>query len=82
MGELLPATVEESRTSGSVRGSLNATFVVLIPKESKLVSFSDFIPIDLCNFLYKVILKIISLRIKDKLASCISKEKFVFLRID
>jgi hypothetical protein len=80
MGNDLLDVVEESRTSGKVSGSLNATFVALIPKDSKPVSFNDYMPISLCNFVYKVISKIIASRLKDKLALCISEEQFGFLK--
>jgi hypothetical protein len=55
LGKDLLAAIEESRTTGSVSGSLNAIFVALILKESKLVSFNNFRPIELCIFFYKVI---------------------------
>ena len=47
---------------------------------SKPENFNDFRPIALCNFVYKVISKIIASRIKDKLASSISFEQFGFLK--
>lgn len=72
--------VEESRISGKVSGALNATFVALIPKEAKPVSFTAYRSIALCNFVYKVISKIIATRIKNKLALCISEEQFGFLK--
>jgi hypothetical protein len=80
MGNDLLGAIEESRISGKVIGSLNATFVALIPKDSKPASFNDFRPIALCNFVYKVILKIIANRLKGKLASGISSEQFGFLK--
>jgi len=80
MGSDLLVVVEESRLTNRVYGSLNATFVALILKESKPVSFNDFRHIALCNFAYKVISKIIASRLKEKLASCISEEQFGFLK--
>jgi hypothetical protein len=80
MGEDLLRAVEESRCSGHILGALNATFFTLIPKVRKPESFHDFRPISLCNFVYKVISKVISSRLKDKLASCISSEQFGFLK--
>jgi hypothetical protein len=80
MGNDLLGAIEESRISGKFFRSLNATFVALIPKDSKPTSFNDFIPISLCNFVYKVISKIISNRLKGKMASGISSEKFSFLK--
>jgi hypothetical protein len=80
MGEDLHKVVEESRSTGHIPGALNATFFALIPKVSKPDTFNDFRPISLCNFVYKVISKIIASRIKDKLASSISFEQFGFLK--
>jgi hypothetical protein len=80
MGEDLHKAIEESRCKGFIPGALNATFFALIPKVSKPNSFHDFRPISLCNFVYKVISKIIASRMKDKLASCISFEQFGFLK--
>jgi hypothetical protein len=80
MGEDLVDVVEESRNTGFIPGVLNSTFYDVIPKINKPEHFSDFRPISLCNFGYKVISKIIASRIKDKLAKCISIEWFGFLK--
>jgi hypothetical protein len=72
--------VEESRLTGVILGSLNSTFFTLIPKVSKPDTFNDFRPIALCNFVYKVISKVIATRIKDTLAKFISTEQFGFLK--
>jgi hypothetical protein len=80
MGEDLLNAVEESRNTGFIPGVLNSTFYAVIPKINKPEHFSDFRPISLCNFGYKVISKIIASRIKDKLAKCISIEWFGFLK--
>jgi hypothetical protein len=62
MGSDLLVVVEESSLTSRFSGSLNVTFVALILKESKPVSFNDFRHIALCNFAYKVISKIIASR--------------------
>jgi hypothetical protein len=72
--------VEDTRTSGKIVGSINSTFIVLIPKESNPLSFSDFRPISLCNLIYKLISKVISNRIKPLLERSLSAEQLGFLR--
>ena len=78
-GDLLPV-VESSRVSRRVDNSLNSTFISLIPKEEKPLSFADFRPISLCNLVYKLISKIAALRLKPFLDKSISPEQFGFLR--
>jgi hypothetical protein len=39
----------------------------------------DFRPISLCNMTYKIMMKIIALRIKPSLAEMVTKEQFAFL---
>jgi hypothetical protein len=80
LGEDLHKAVEESRCSGFIPGTLNATFFALIPKVNKPENFHDFRPIALCNFVYKVIYKIIATRMKTNLAAYISHEQFGFLK--
>jgi len=72
--------VEQSRLSGFISGGLNSTFIALIPKISKATSFDDFRPISLCNFLYKIVSKVIAERIKPWLSRIISPEQFGFLK--
>ena len=42
MGEEMLSMVELSRTKGFVLGALNSTFITLISKSSKPISFEDF----------------------------------------
>jgi hypothetical protein len=80
VGEDLLQMVEDSRTRGKISGSLNATFLVLIPKKSDPLSFNDFRPISLCNLIYKIISKVISNRFKPILERCLSSEQHGFLK--
>jgi hypothetical protein len=67
--------VEESRTSGQVLSALNATFLMLIPKEERVTHPKQYRPITLCNVIYKIITKVIAMRLKPILPFVISKEK-------
>jgi hypothetical protein len=72
--------VEDSRLKGKISGSLNATFLVLIPKTDNSLSFNDFRPISLCNLVYKLISKVIANRIKPFLGRSLSAEQLGFLK--
>jgi len=61
-------------------GSCNSTFSVQIPKVDFSNKFDDFRPISPCNFLYKIISKLIVVRIKPLLSNAISFEQFGFLK--
>jgi len=71
--------VEESRRSRSMGRSLNASFLVLIPKVDKPFSFGDFRPITLYNLAYKIITKTIENILKPFLSKALSVEQLGFL---
>ena len=58
-GDLL-RVVEDSRKLGKIPAVFNTTFIALIPKTDQPKTFDDFRPISLCNYIYKIISKIIS----------------------
>ena len=72
--------VECSRISGRITPSLNSTILALIPKKDNPLSFTDFRLISMCNLVYKIISKIIALRLKPHLNTHISQEQFGFLK--
>ena len=78
--EDLLSIVEESRVLGKLCGSLNATFISMIPKKDKPIFFHIFRPTSLCNLVYKIISKIIAIKIKPIPSKCFSEEQFVFLQ--
>ena len=77
-----PAIVSEVRaffSSGLMPASINMTQVRLIPKSGDALKVSDYRPIALCNVYYKIISKILSLRLRPVLGSIISENQSVFL---
>lgn len=58
---------------------VNATTIVLIPKNGNLTSVKDFKPISLCNILHKIISKVLANRLKLILSNCISLEQSAFV---
>jgi ABC-type sugar transport system permease subunit len=67
--------VEDSRLSKNVLLAFNATFLTLIPKEERTTHPKQFIPITLCNVIYKIITKVIAMCLKIILPFIISKEQ-------
>ena len=80
LGVELLSAVDCSRVSGYIPPSLNSTFLALVPKKDKPITFADFRPISLCNLLYKLISKVIASRLKPFLDSHISIEQYGFLK--
>ena len=80
LGPLLVKMVETSRILGRVSPAINSTFLTLIPKVDRPVTFADFHPISLCNLCYKLISKIAALRLKPFLDASISPQQFGFLK--
>ena len=79
MGMEMLAAIEETRVSGCIPEELNTTYLTLILKVDRPLSFGDYHPIALCNLLYKIITKIIAGRLKEGSGKFISAEQFGFL---
>jgi hypothetical protein len=79
VSEDLLVMVEEARSCGRIVGSINSTFLALIPKINKPQHFGDYKPISLCNLVYKVISKVIANQIKPILSRALSTEQLGFL---
>lgn len=60
----------------SYMGSSN---LILIPKSEESISVTQFRPISVCNFLYKVVSKIIANRIKPYMDLCVSHSQGAFV---
>ena len=80
LGKDLLDAVECSRLEGRVTPSLNSTFIALIPKREKPLTFADYRPISLYNLVYKLITKIVALQLKHFLDKFISSQQFGFLK--
>lgn len=72
--------VQEVFRVGDVTFNINKTFLVLIPKKEGATNFTNFRPISLCNFTYKVVAKILTLRIGDVITKIISHHQGAFVK--
>lgn len=59
--------------------AFNHTFIALIPKVKNAMKVTEFKPISLCNVVYKVILKILTIRLKLVLPNCIAENQANFV---
>jgi len=71
--------VEDFRKFKKVLLAFNRTFLTLIPKEEKVETPHKFLPIYLCNVIYKLISKLITERLKPLFPSLISTEKTCYV---
>ena len=60
--------------------SLNATFLVLVPKKGGVEDLKDFRPISLVGSLYKLLAKVLANRIKKVMGKVISESQNAFVK--
>ena len=66
-------------TFGSILAFLNTTLITLIPKCNNPESLANFRPISLCNFVYKIISKVLVAKIRHLLNNLISPIQTAFV---
>jgi len=64
---------------GDMPEVVNRTFLVLIPKVKQPQDLSQYGPIALCNVLYKIVSKVLALRLRPVLEEIISEEQNAFV---
>lgn len=79
MGPTLVAEVQAFFQTGTMPPATNITYIRLIPKITSVKAVADYRPIALCNVSYKVITKIISLRLKPILQDIILETQSAFV---
>ena len=70
---------KEFHERGRFVKSLNATFLVLVPKKGGAEDLKDFRPISLVGSLYKLLAKVLANRIKKVLGKVISESQNAFV---
>ncbi|KAK1312391.1 hypothetical protein QJS10_CPA07g00440 [Acorus calamus] len=67
-------------TQGKLLRQVNHSFIALIPKSLAADSLDQYSPISLCNTFYKLITKIMALRLQPLLPKLISKHQSAFIK--
>ena len=79
VGDNVVFVVLEFLNTSYLLPDLNHTYIVLIPKIKNPVKVSDYRPISLCNFIYKIIAKVLANRLKQVLPHIISPTQSAFV---
>lgn len=78
--EDLLRVLNEFHINSSLARGCNSSFIVLIPKKAGAGSIKEFRPISLIGSLYKVISKVLAMRLKSVLSKIISENQSAFLK--
>lgn len=76
------AFVQQFFESGILPMSLNVTWVTMIPKIKNPLCLKDYRPISLMGSLYKIIAKILSLKLRGVMNQVIDESNLILCRID
>lgn len=79
IGDKMCTIVQKFLNGGTLPPSINSTFSALVLKVHHPTSINEFRPINLCNFLYKIIAKTLKNRLKRVLPSIISLNQSIFI---
>ncbi|KAM6583865.1 hypothetical protein CsatB_010867 [Cannabis sativa] len=79
VGKDVCSAVREFFQSGRLNPKLNYSFTFLIPKVENSTKMEQFRPISLCNFVYKIIAKILSNRLRPLMERLISPYQSAFI---
>uniref|UniRef100_A0A2N9EG46 RNase H type-1 domain-containing protein n=1 Tax=Fagus sylvatica TaxID=28930 RepID=A0A2N9EG46_FAGSY len=79
IGTDVSSAVLSCLNSGSILKSINHTYITLIPKKQNPTKVTDFLPISLCNVIYKILSKILTIRLKTILPKIISETQSAFV---
>jgi hypothetical protein len=79
MGSQVVSAIQNFFRDGWLPKNCNHTYITLIPKKQVACNFSQFRPISLCNFFYKIISKILVNRMRPLLSKIIDPSQAAFV---
>ena len=79
MGSQVVSAIQNFFRDGWLPQNCNHTYITLIPKKQGACNFSQFRPISLCNFFYKIISKILVNRMRPLISKIIDPSQAAFV---
>ncbi|GJX63888.1 reverse transcriptase [Tanacetum coccineum] len=79
VGDTVSKAIQQFFDHGIMPQSLNKTLVVLLPKVPSPETIGQFRPVSLCNFVYRVISKVMANRLKPFMHCIISPQQYAFI---
>lgn len=79
VGQQTSKFVQECFRTSIIRKEVNRTLLILIPKTMGASTFNQFRPISLCNFVYKIVSKIIATRMRKIIPKLVSPNQGAFM---
>ena len=79
VGDSVVLAILDFLNNGNMLPDINHTNIMLIPKVKNPERMSEFIPISLCNVIYKIISKVLANRLKQVLPQIISPTQSAFV---
>lgn len=70
----------EFHSNGKLTRSCNASYIVLIPKKEGAVELNQFRPVSLIGGLYKILAKLLALRMKEVMGPLVGEAQTAFLK--
>lgn len=80
LGNDVSRALEEFHSKGALCRSLNSSFITLIPKKPQPVDIRDYWPISLLNSFYKLLSKVLALRMEEVMGFIISPTQCAFVK--
>lgn len=79
IGEEVTGAIQDFFRTGRLLKSVNTTIVTLIPKSSTASTIKEYRPIACCSVLYKIISKILTLRMSSIMNILVNEEQAAFV---
>lgn len=78
-GPSIPSEVHHFFSTGHMKAEISRTNLILIPKKDKALKVEHYRPISVCNVIYKIISKLLTMKLKPFVGALISASQSAFV---